>query len=171
MHNHPKILLIFLFFNIFVSCEQNESSQVRNVKSKTKEERLLEKQERDKARQQMFAERKVKYKNMLSENRESGDIRGIWYMEGADIKNMRNFLNADIKYSDGYCIQVSDDMKNGKVFFLYTDKVFDIKFEKVADTKYVMIYMNKKRMLGAIITIGIFSSIKAIGPCFISAAG
>lgn len=142
-----KRFFILFIMIVFISCDKSDTETKRSDKTniKSKEERLLEKQERDKARQQIFAERKEKYKDMLSENRDSGDVRGIWIINGNDIKNIKNFLNIEIKHSMYYCIQVSDDMQTGKIYFTVTDKVFDIKIEKISETKCKMIYNNKER--------------------------
>jgi len=66
-------------------------------------------------------------------------------MEGNDIKNMKVFLNIDIKPSMGYCIKVSDDQKSAEIFFAVTEKIYSVRIEKLSDTKYVMIYGEKKR--------------------------
>ncbi|HRR50016.1 MAG TPA: hypothetical protein P5293_08725 [Bacteroidales bacterium] len=142
-----KRFFILFIMIVFISCGKSDTETKRSDKTniKSEEERLLEQQERDKARQQMFAERKEKYKDMLAENRDSGDVRGIWIINGDDIKNIINFLNIEIKPSMHYCIQVSDDMQTGKIYFTVIDKVFDIKIEKISETKYKMIYNNKER--------------------------
>ena len=141
---------------LIISCENKEtvntpknsiepggkSQEVR----KSKEERRLEREERERERQQLIAEKQVKFKNMLSMYRESGDIRGIWYITGDDLKNMKRFLNNNVDYATGYCIEISEDMNNGKIFFLSNKIVFDVKIEKISETKYSMLYKNKKRI-------------------------
>jgi len=103
-------------------------------------------QNQNKTEQMSIEEKKIQFKERLSIYRKSGDIRGIWYMDFDDKKIMRNFLNENFKYSSGYCIQVSDDQKNAKIYFAITDKVFNVKIEKISDTKYAMIYGDKKRI-------------------------
>lgn len=143
-----SIGLIIIFLIILSGCEKQDVIEQKKVRPvvKSKEERLLEKQQRDKLFNQMIAERKEKYKDMLSINRESGDIRGIWYMKGTDIKNMKGFLNSDIKHSSGYCIEVLNDQKNAKIYFAVINKVFNVQIEKLSETKYAMIYGDKKRL-------------------------
>ena len=130
-----RILLIFLLILIYTKCK---------IPAFTEDKKELQNQ--NKTDQMIIDEKKIQFKEMLSGNRESGDIRGIWYMEFDDKKIMSNFLNENFKYSSGYCIQVSDDQKNAKIYFAITDKVFSVKIEKISDTKYAMIYGEKKRI-------------------------
>lgn len=143
-----KRIFVFLIMLSFISCDKSdtETGKTGRTNTKSKEERLLEKQEREKAWKQMFDERKEKYKGMLSEHRESGDVRGVWIIQGNDIKNIKSFLNTEIKHSMYYCIQISDNIQTGKIYFTVTDKVFDIKIEKISETKYKMIYENRERV-------------------------
>jgi hypothetical protein len=129
---------------VFIGCEKKEPVQQKEHKSK--EEIFLKMQEEDKKFHQTISERKVKYKDMLSVNRGSGDIGGIWYMKGDDIENMKNFLSTDLKPSMGYCIEISDNLKKGRIYFTVTDKVFDVDINKISEYKYEMIYGTKKRI-------------------------
>lgn len=144
-----QIIYILITTVFFISCEIKETANAQKINielvRKSKEERRIEREEREGKRQQLIAEKKEKYKYMTSVNRVPGDIRGIWYMEGEDIKNMRKFLNSDLKGSDGYCINISDDMKNGKIYFLSNKMIFEVKIEKISETKYSMTYINKQR--------------------------
>ena len=67
-------------------------------------------------------------------------------MASDDIKKMSEFLDEKIKYSDGYCIAVSDDMRSAKIYFAVTEKVFDVKIEKLRDIKYSMSRNDRKRV-------------------------
>jgi len=130
-----RILFIFLVILLYTKCK---------IPAFTEDKKELQNQ--NKTDQMIIDEKKIQFKEMLSGNRESGDIRGIWYMEFDDKKIMSNFLNENFKYSSGYCIQVSDDQKDAKIYFAITDKVFSVKIEKISDTKYTMIYGEKKRI-------------------------
>jgi hypothetical protein len=129
-----KRVLIFFSIIIFAGC-------MRNLISVNKNE-LFSAQKTDK---EILAEKKSEFKDMLSISRSSGDIRGIWYMENADIKQMSSFLNYDIKPTTGYCIEVAGDSKSAKIFFTVTDKIFDVRIEKITDTKYAMLNGKKRR--------------------------
>lgn len=134
---------------VFIACENKEivNAQTNNIEPvmKSKEERRLEREGREKIFQQLIKDRREKFKDMLSENRVSGDIRGIWYMDGDDIKNMEKFLNSDIKDSDGYCIEISNNMEVGKIYFTDNEKIYNVKIKKLTETKYAMVYQDKKR--------------------------
>jgi len=144
-----QIIYILMITAVFIACENKVSvnAQTNNIEPvrKSKEERRLEREERERARQQLIAEKKEKFKDMTSVNRESGDIRGIWYITGDDLKNMKRFLNNNIDYATGYCIEISEDMKKGKIYFLSNKMVFNVKIEKISETKYSMTNINKKR--------------------------
>ena len=129
-----KRVLIFFSIIIFAGC-------MRNLISVNKNE-LFSAQKTDK---EILAEKKSAFKDMLSISRSSGDIRGIWYMENADIKQMSSFLNYDIKPTTGYCIEVAGDSKSAKIFFTVTNRVFNVKIEKISDTKYAMLNGKKRR--------------------------
>jgi len=129
-----KRVLIFFSIIIFAGC-------MRNLISVNKNE-LFSAQKTDK---EILAEKKSEFKDMLSISRSSGDIRGIWYMKNADIKQMSIFLNFEIKPTTGYCIEVAGDSKSAKIFFTVTDKIFDVRIEKITDTKYSMLNDKKRR--------------------------
>jgi hypothetical protein len=145
-----QIIYILIITAVFIACENKNSVNVQsnNIEPvrKSKEERRLEREERERARQQLIAEKKEKYKDMTSVNRESGDIRGIWYITNDELKNMKRFLNNNVDYATGYCIEISEDMKKGKIYFLSNKIGFDVKIEKISETKYSMTYMNKNRL-------------------------
>jgi len=145
-----QITYILIITAVLIACENKDyvNAQTNNIEPvrKSKEERRLEREERERARQKLIAEKQVKFKDMLSINRESGDIRGIWYITDDDLKNMKRFLNNNVDYATGYCIEISEDMKKGKIYFLSNKMVFDVKIEKISETKYSMLYKNKKRI-------------------------
>jgi|GEM_PF-974569 hypothetical protein len=145
MKNGIFVVIVILFY---IGCEDKSTTQ--QIKVKSKEEILLERQERKKIREQMFIERKEQYKEFLSINRVSGDIKGIWYVNYEDNNNIKDFLNENIVHSMGYCIEVSKDQKNAKIFFAVTNKVFNVQIEKHSDTKYSMLYGSKRRFFEVI---------------------
>jgi len=125
-----KTMILFTILIIFFGCEKNEKPV--QAKVKTKEERMLEKKE--------------KYKSMLSENRKSGDIAGIWKIKDDNINRLNEFLNLDLKSLTGYCIEVSSDLRTAKLYFSSINKIFVVSIKQLSDTKYEMRLNDKKRI-------------------------
>ncbi len=155
-------LIMMVVFSMILGCKQESSKKLKpglQVKSEKKTEEVKKekssvsvKQEEEKMvfltkEEQIknLKEKNKKYGSMLSKNRESGDIRGIWHMESPE-PHTRKFFGLEVKPTTGYCIYIYDDMKQGDVYFNKVNKVFHVKIEKKSKTKYAMIYKGREKL-------------------------
>jgi len=74
------------------------------------------------------------------------ELKGLWWMNGN--KAMRQYLGINPKdelpvYE--FCIEVSEDEKSAKIYFVNYPIVYDVKIENIGLNKYNMIYKGKKR--------------------------
>jgi hypothetical protein len=74
-------------------------------------------------------------------------ISGLWWM--SDIKKMMRFLDLPQRNNiyGAYCLEISDDEKNGNVHFNSNKEVYKVKIVKINDLKYEMFYRDKKRTI------------------------
>jgi len=75
------------------------------------------------------------------------EFKGIWEME-SDTEVMGRYLgfNAREKLSVfGFCIEVSNDEKSAKIYFVKPRIVYDVKIENIGLNRYNLIYKGKKR--------------------------
>lgn len=75
------------------------------------------------------------------------ELKGIWWMN-SNIIVMRQYLGINSKDKlpvNDFCIEVSNDEKSAKIYFVNYPVVFDVKIENIGLNRYNMIYKGKKR--------------------------
>ncbi len=147
-----KVIIYIIIFLFLISCKNSEEIEHEKRKAEALKEydRIMQKRADQKKEKELLKEKISKFSSMLSVNRKKGDISGIWYMDSNDIFLMAKFLDKKIKYSDGYCIEISEDLKSANIYFAVTDEVFKVKVEKISETRYALVKEKKKRFFDII---------------------
>ncbi len=143
-----KMVLSMIIIIVFSGCKEKKTSELPKVGGDNLQmsQKQINEQLRVQQNEQILKEKKEKYWDMLSVNRKNGDLQGLWYITGDDFKKVNSFLGENLNYSDGYCMKVAGDLKTANLYFAVTEKIFSVMIEQIDETKYSMIYNNKKRV-------------------------